>query len=705
MDYIREREDKTLFQKFYDYREGLTKFKNLLVSGLPTNVLIMSKCLKKQLFTNNCTQKTAGLEEPLDSANSLQTIHKWLNNLIIDKSDRSTGKESIESQDCQPRSSSLLYFLKDLSDKYVNIIDQKDQQRFQFNVKSQQRKSSDSSPKAFEAQIFPLKWDQNDAIALIFHDVTEQHQNLNLKAADLNKDKMLAMISHELRTPLNGILGVVNILNKEIKDPHQLRCLTICKNSGHLLLNLVNSILDLQQIRDNKFVLKPTRDNLHDLLTGIFDLFKFQFDQKGLYLTLEISEDVPEQVITDQNRLRQILINLIGNAFKFTFEGGVDIIVTLDPEREGFIHFKVKDSGTGIKEEDMKKLFKMYGRLDQADPHTNIQGVGLGLEISDQLARLLANDAEKGGIKVESQVGEGTTFFFSIQDNGIVIQGALSESQEINYHEPRIFAEDIEDITLKISPYFCRDTVFNSERAPFQSTPLELMDQRSTQAFLPLSSFRSSTEQQISFRPLRHQSSQGGLQINNRFLDQSRGLISPLFTKRLKKGKSSDIFSAISPTKVEKGTRSNIDSSEKVRILVVDDNPFNLLVAKHVVERLGYEVKTVLSGQLAIEEVKKCEEKQGFGVILMDLQMPIMDGYEVTRILKEMMRNKEVEEIPIIALSANDSKNDKNRCKEVGMYDHIAKPLDEEQLRRILEDVLSEEIYSSSFEEIEEIHA
>ena len=126
--------------------------------------------------------------------------------------------------------------------------------------------------------------------------------------------------------------------------------------------------------------------------------------------------DIPEYIVTDQNRLRQVLINLIGNALKFTFTGGVMISASTDPNKEGYVNFKVADTGPGIKEEDKKKLFKMYGRLDQPDPKLNTQGVGFGLEISDQLARLLAVDYEAGGIKLESQEGKGTTFYFSIKD-------------------------------------------------------------------------------------------------------------------------------------------------------------------------------------------------------------------------------------------------------------------------------------------------
>lgn len=147
---------------------------------------------------------------------------------------------------------------------------------------------------------------------------------------------------------------------------------------------------------------------------------------------------------------------------KFTTEGGVRIDVMQDEMREGYIYFEVSDTGSGISEEDMKKLFKMYGRLDQPDLQTNTQGVGFGLEISNQLARLLADDIEDAGIKVESTVGEGTMFSFSIKDINITNYKQNTETKEIHYYEPRVFAEGVEDISLKISPYNSMDMFRNS---------------------------------------------------------------------------------------------------------------------------------------------------------------------------------------------------------------------------------------------------
>jgi len=713
IDYSKEKEDRILFQKLYDYRESFTKFKNLIMSGLSSSVLILTKNLQQELFKNDCLMSTSGIDPSLKDKELTENLHSWLNSLVIDK--ESLGESTnalILSLEDHP---STLDFLK----KIQSIVDipksGMTQDKFSFVAKGLTTTStiSGSYYEVFEMNILPLIWDEKDAIALIINNITENYQNARLKVADTNKDKMLAMISHELRTPLNGILGVVSILEKEIKDPQQLRYLTVCKNSGGLLLNLVNSILDLQQIRDKKFTLNFTRDDLHELLRGIYDLFKFQFDQKSLYLRLDIAYDVPEQVITDQNRLRQILINLIGNALKFTTEGGVHINVMQDEMREGYIYFEVADTGSGISEEDMKKLFKMYGRLDQPDLKTNTQGVGFGLEISNQLARLLADDLEDAGIKVESTVGEGTVFSFSIKDISITKQN--TETKEIHYYEPRVFAEGVEDISLKISPYNSMEMFRNGSPVvtpKIPDFPMSNSELGSERSLIKPISFAASPRKAPTQTLIQHHS--------NRLISRSKTFGSPKnlsLSQKLQKDYFSPTndnarrkdsfhdfsqFSQFSPLHPSKKIKSLSQIKGNYWILIVDDNPFNLLIAKHLVEDMGYKVNTVLSGIKALEEVKSAQQKsQQYCIILMDLQMPGMDGYETTRELRKMMGNKEIPEIPIIAVSANDTDDDKRKCKEVGMYEHLPKPLYELSLRKMLNKALGHTNSDDSFAEIE----
>jgi len=669
IDFSREKEERALFQKFHDYRESLTKFKDLVASGLSTNLVILSKEHNKELFRS----------DPLLEITQAKGCLEWLDELRIDR--RSLTEGIAEGKE---EKLSVLKLLREMKEEKIT---------FQAQEMKEKR--------VYEVKIFGMKWDGEDAVGVMLHDITEHQLYLGLQAADQNKDKMLAMISHELKTPLNGILGVVNLLKKEIKDLQHLRFLTVCKNSGELLLNLVNSILDLKQIRDKTFNVQLAKDNLHELLANIYDLFKFQFDQKNLYFRLDISSEVPEQIITDQNRLRQILINLIGNALKFTFEGGVKVNVDLDPERKGYICFKVSDTGTGIKEEDMGKLFKMYGRLESHDMKAkNTRGVGLGLEISNQLAILLAKNPKIGGIKVQSKIeGEdsGSSFYFSIRDNNILIDEetySFERTEEINYFEPKVFSENTEDIGLKISPYSHLRMITASNN-----------DICSTQSVMPSTGFCVSNKQ---IEPQISPGSSGRRKLDRY---QYRSL------NTFYRGKGASAGSPVMPLKKEISNPESPGSNyalnleikarsftklqgEKQKILVVDDNPFNLLVARKIVENLGYTVETVLNGQKAIEEVKNV---QVYSAILMDLQMPVMDGYEATKELRKMMVNKEITEIPIIAISANDTEDDKKRCKEAGMFDHLPKPLYEEKLRVVLGRALRRREYETSLEDIDEL--
>jgi len=216
-----------------------------------------------------------------------------------------------------------------------------------------------NSRRIFKVKIFQILWDDQEAVALLLDNVTHERTIMELKVADKNKDLVIAMISHELRTPLNGILGLVDILKKLSRQNDIAPYLDACRNSGILLLNLVNSILDLSQIRANKLSLVNSRFTIKDLLNEVVPLFDYFSLIKKLYLKIDIDPDVPEAIITDRNRLSQILINLLGNAFKFTFQGGITIKASLESEDSSRIKFFIIDTGIGIKKEDQERLFNL----------------------------------------------------------------------------------------------------------------------------------------------------------------------------------------------------------------------------------------------------------------------------------------------------------------------------------------------------------
>jgi len=675
VDFWRIKEDRGLFEKYHDYREGLTKFQTLMVSGLPVNVLIISRNLQQELFVNDSLKQ-------LVQGNMMR---KWLGTLTIDKESFSDGISKViqgtaASSLLTFEGTSLLEFLEIFRNQELIESDH----NLMFNTVYQK-----DVKQIFQTKVFPLKWDNRDAIAVTFNDVTDHYQNLSLKVADANKDKMLAFISHELRTPLNGILGVVQLLEKRASDIQTIQYLRVCKNSGEMLLSLVNSILDLQHIRDNKFSLKITKGNVHELLQDIYRLFKLQYDQKKVALELDIAPELPLIIGTDHTRLRQVLINLVGNALKFTFEGNVRIWASVALENKGYIVFGVSDTGTGIKEEDKEKLFKMYGKLDQADAGVNTQGIGFGLEISNQLVKLLSDDT---GIKVESTYGVGSQFTFFVKDQAIREPFIIKEDDKSRIYEfDEVEGEDeegeeTEDLGLKIESHAFLPSLVN-EKARIRLSGLS-----GRSSVLSGGAQEGLLSKRLQDIHLKLTSTQNSPNLLDSGSESKARLITPISPSSfLEFPASRESRSKSMSYKMGSATTPNIvfgKKQKKERVLIVDDNPFNLLVAKHLVEGLGYFADTVLNGKLAINEIKKGNKL--YNVILMDLQMPLMDGFEASRELKVMMENKEIGEIPIIALSANYSDEDKVRCKEIGIYEYVAKPLKEEVLKRVLEDAIRE---------------
>jgi len=351
----------------------------------------------------------------------------------------------------------------------------------------------------------------------------------------------------------------------------------------------------------------------------------------------------------------------------------------------------------------------MYGRLDQPDPTVNTQGTGFGLEISDQLARLLSDDMENGGVKVESKEGVGTTFSFSIKDKVCYEHNKDDNDScydsEMKYYEPGIFEEDIEDISVKMSPYSSPSYAIYSEKT--------LIPRGSRLTDLNCRFMSGGNESDGGINDIKSESIEES--VGHEYFPQKRTSPKPKFN--YKTGLSMDSKALTSelgyferiksrePSSVLFRRRSSIIPG-KVKILLVDDNTFNLLIAKTLLESLNYSVDTALNGKLAIEEVVKAKSSSDDSklcAILMDIQMPVMDGYEATRELKQMMRKREIPDIPIIALSANDSEDDKKRSLEVGMYKFLSKPLKESSLRATLEEIFSrvlpDEFYYQTIEE------
>jgi len=541
--------------------------------------------------------------------------------------------------------------------------------------------------RVFKVKIFPLLWDDNEAIAMVMDDITQQRIIMELKIADKNKDLVIAMVSHELRTPLNGMLGLLDIAKKNITQPDTLAYLRACRNSGVLLLNLVNSILDINQISHKKLRLAYSRVPIVDFLEEIKSLFDHSCKLRMLYLDTKIDPRVPSCINTDKGRLGQILINLLGNAFKFTFKGGVTIRIDLVSQNPLRIRFSVDDTGIGIKKEDQEKLFKMYGKIEQQDKKINTHGVGLGLTISNTLATLL-NPTENKGIQVESEVDVGTSFSFVVESHN-PDAAKKQEGDGATFADISSMAlnEDKEATILKKVTVY---TINNNENFTRMSSSSQNLD--SKKFISPIVEPRTLDRNRVKeARDLLLPESQRSLLKTKRTIETFEDVDEVL----LKKGESIPKERRYKHIAEDVREEDEIDldinleldpDGNKPWCLVVDDNPFNLMVACHIMEERGYRVKTALNGQEAINRaVEQHEEGSAFSIVLMDCQMPVMDGYEATSVLRRMMAAREIEDYPIIALTANNRDDEhEKRCEEAGMNGHVAKPLQVDELEAVL---------------------
>ena len=617
LDYDREKHDQALFGSYFYSKDQLTKFKDLVVNDIPDSIVILTQDITQCLFANSSFLSLA--DEDYNTNLNIFLNKFWIQEALGDSSlssERSTNASSPRAKQTllnfiqnHLRSQKTPNFPAHRTKKATcNVVYKRNRTMHAVTSLDQLEQAPEYS---FEVRIMPLVWDEKPAIGVILHDITQQNTILRLKiAANLQKDRILATVSHELRTPLNSMLGMIEILLQQARENEMVHYLSICKNSGYLLLGLVNSILDLNLIRANKLKLYTEEVHLKGFLQDIFRLFEFQCKQKGIYLKLKVSSLVSRIITTDKNRLSQIMINLIGNALKFTKEGGITVSVEPYNKRKEYILLSVEDTGSGIKEEDKNKLFRMFGKLEHQDTVVNTQGVGLGLTISNNLAKLLCKGKDQGGIKVESQYNKGSKFSFLLPVHFI-------DARELN-----------------------QDHHISCE---FSSIDL---DEGDVEENKPTS---------YQYKPS-----------------------SPLKKPMLSLTTGKDLSPLVSPKSAQLGSR-------RPYVLIVDDNPLNITVAEYFVRSEQYEAKGALYGQTAIEILLNNNyELYPIKLVLMDLQMPIMDGYQTTKALRDLMESGKIPEIPIVASTANDSQNDKIACLKVGMKDHLSKPLQKSELRRVL---------------------
>jgi len=510
---------------------------------------------------------------------------------------------------------------------------------------------------------------------LIFFDLNEQETLKKMKELNEYKDKALAMVSHDLRTPLNGIIGMIKVIEQRIEDKEVLKYLNACRSLAAVQLNIVNTYLDASSMEKKKLKLVPREFNLKEFLEDLHILYGLLCKQKHLQFKIAAGEKLPKKLKTDKNRLRQILINLLSNSLKFTITGHITLHIKTDEENPDLIYFGIEDTGLGIKEEDQKKLFHAFSTIDNPGS-INPYGVGLGLIISNQLVHLL-NPITKSTIKVESEYGKGSTFSFKVakyiespreekkSDDESLDDSLLNESVDDDDNIiPVSTPNDLDSSKMNVSTFQINSSKFFSLKS-YDHSP------KSTTSLLAESPYLGSV-----FR--------GGKQIIS--LTEKSEYIKDLISKPHFATERS--FKSKYVKKVSKFAPKEEEDTTKPSILVIDDNAFNLLVTTKVLESTGYIPKTCSHGLEGINElIEKAKDNHFYKAVLMDCDMPGMDGFEVTLKIKELINQNQIPPVPIIALTAYNDDQTKEKCKNSGMAAVLTKPLRVEKFMKILREV------------------
>ena len=513
--------------------------------------------------------------------------------------------------------------------------------------------------------------------------------------ANRAKSEFLANMSHEIRTPMNGVLGMAELLKDTPLSEEQIFYVDTIANSGNVLLNLINDILDFSKIEAGKLDIEILDFDLRKSLEEMNDVMAIHAQEKGLEYTCDIDDDVHSLLRGDPGRIRQVLTNLIGNAIKFTEKGEVALSVTVEADHDDdeiTLRFSVKDTGIGIPEEKKGMLFDPFTQAD-ASTTRKYGGTGLGLTISRHLVKIMG-----GTIGVESPSSQGTLFFFTatFKKQPFNVKPALSFSEDIQ-HKRILVVEDNKThrmiLKKQLEGWGCTyDEAPNGKSAIGK---IVLAHKGNTPYDVVLVDFKmpEMTGEELAAR-VRGMKNIGPVNMVLMAPVGKRGDaarfektgFAAYLTKPLRKRLLFDCIAAIlsdeNVTEKEAAkpiiTRHNIRESRKrnLNILLAEDSPTNRELALIMLKKMGYRLDTVPNGAEAVTAVKTSP----YDLILMDVQMPEMDGIEATRHIRQLEKNDpesvagKLRHIPIIALTANAMRGDREKCIEAGMDDYISKP-------------------------------